>query len=285
MSKKTKENVTVIVTVKNEENTIRKLLNSLMHQSLKPKEIIVVDGGSSDGTWEILRKYCEKFKILKCFRKFGLNIAQGRNIAIRKAKSKLIASIDGGCYADKNWLKNLVKKWKETNSDVVAGVFKPWIKNQWDEIEGYIQCPDIRKLKDGWEPSSRSVLFTKEIWEKVGGYPEDTYTAEDTMFNKKLKAVSAKYALARNAIVYWKMRGNLSRIFRQFYLYGIGDRKTHMWVYKKFIILFYLLFPLSLLLETIYRVKKRNLKYLLFGIAINCSKRLGYLYGLVRGGK
>lgn len=159
----------------------------------------------------ILKTFSKKYKKLRIFRKVNFNIVQGRNYAVKLAKYHLIASIDVGCHADRNWLRNLYLKWKESKADVVAGVFKPWIELEWDEREGYFQVPDIRKLKDDWEPSSRSILFRKEIWKIVGGYPENTYTAEDTLFNKRLEKINAKYILSKDAIVYWKMRGSLKK--------------------------------------------------------------------------
>lgn len=276
--------VSVILTVKNEQKNIEKLISSLLSQTYPPSEIIVVDGGSTDGTWEYLKKLKKKISKLKCYRKPGFNIAMGRNFAIKKAKNNLIASIDGGCYADRKWLENLVKKWVETKSDIVAGVFKPWIKKSWDKIEGLLQCPNIKKLKDGWEPSARSMLFTKEIWKKVNGFPENLLTAEDTIFNKSLKKVCAKYSLAKNAIVYWEMRGSLFKIFQQYYRYGKGDFQSKIWKYDKkkifLIFLFFTLhFPLLVFFDTLWRVRRLNPSYLFFGFFINLSKRYGYCLG------
>lgn len=279
-----KPRVSVITTVKNEKQSIRKLILSLVYQTYKPTEIIIVDGGSTDGTWEIIQKLRKKYpKIIKPYKKPGFNISMGRNFAIEKAKSSLIASIDGGCYADKKWLENLVKRWIETRGDVIAGVFKPWIESYRDEIEGYIQCPDVRKLKDGWEPSSRSVLFTKEVWKKVGGYPIHLYTAEDTLFNVKLKKIGARFYLAKDAIVYWRMRKSVSAIFIQFYKYGQGDAVAGTWGFgkKKIFLQLSPLLLLPIILFDSMRVfsKMRTCTSLMYSLLFSASKRLGYIVG------
>jgi len=221
--------VAVISTLYNEESNVKELLDSIANQILKPDEIIIVDGGSTDNTIRILKEYKKtKLKNLKIIVKKGANIAQGRNIAIKYAKGELIATIDGGCIADKDWLKNLVEIHKKHNADVVAGVFKPLSKNLFEFVEGELICPDISKLPDDWPPSSRSALFTKEAWERVGGYPENLYTAEDTMFNFKLKKAGFKYKVARKALVYWRMRPNMKKLFKQYYLYGKGDGQVRL---------------------------------------------------------
>jgi glycosyltransferase involved in cell wall biosynthesis len=54
--------ISVICTVKNEEKTIEKLINSLINQRLRPMEIIIVDGGSTDNTWKLISKISKKYK-------------------------------------------------------------------------------------------------------------------------------------------------------------------------------------------------------------------------------
>jgi glycosyltransferase involved in cell wall biosynthesis len=276
--------ISVICTVKNEEETIEKLINSLIHQKLKPMEIIIVDGGSTDSTWKLISKISRKYKgLIKPYLKNGYNIAQGRNYAIRKSRGKLVASIDGGCYADKSWLEELYREWKRSKADVVSGVFKPWIENYWDEIEGYFQCPSIKRLSKDWNPSSRSVLFTKRIWRKVDGYPEDLYTAEDTIFNKKLREIGAKYSIAKNAVVYWRMRRNLYKIFVQFSRYAEGDVKARTYKEKKFILFLILVMSFIFVsLETFIRIRKLSIRHYFIGFFINCAKRFGYFYGFIK---
>ena len=57
----------------------------------------------------------------------------------------------------------------------------------------------------------------------MGGYPENLYTGEDTLFNSKLEQAGFTFKVANKAIVYWRMRPNLKKWLKQFYLYGRGD--------------------------------------------------------------
>ena len=76
--------VSVIVTVKNEGEAIRPLLDSLIQQSQLPDELVICDGGSTDNTLEVLSEY-KTWLPLKILVAPDSNISQGRNIAIAAA--------------------------------------------------------------------------------------------------------------------------------------------------------------------------------------------------------
>ena len=132
--------VSIVITVKNEAKSIAEFLDSLVVQE-EPFEIIIVDANSKDDTQEIIRKYSEKYKQIKLFIHEGSR-GEGRNFGVSKAKGDIIAFTDGGCRADKNWLKELKKKMEE-GFDVVAGKtvdvgpFKDIIERVKIEYKGY----------------------------------------------------------------------------------------------------------------------------------------------------
>src|SRR5690554_3154764 len=99
--------VTVVATVLNNGDTVSQLIDSILNQSKKADEIIVVDGGSKDNTVSVLQKYQEGHKNLKIISD-NLNKAESRNVGIEEAKYKIIAQIDGSCVADRDWLENLL---------------------------------------------------------------------------------------------------------------------------------------------------------------------------------
>jgi cellulose synthase/poly-beta-1,6-N-acetylglucosamine synthase-like glycosyltransferase len=78
-------------------------------------------------------------------------------------------------------------------------------------------------VPDDWPPSSRSAAFTKKVWKKSGGYPEELYTAEDSIFNYRLKAIGARFKVARGAKSYWRPRANFSKFFKQYFTYARGN--------------------------------------------------------------
>ena len=96
--------VTIIATVLNEVKEIARLVPSLLAQDPPPAEVIIVDGGSTDGTWDWLLQAQRENPILLAIRDESCNlkrspgpISRGRNVAIAAARSQIIACTDAGC--------------------------------------------------------------------------------------------------------------------------------------------------------------------------------------------
>jgi len=212
--------ISVISTVLNEEKNIKCFIKSLLHQTKKPDKIIVVDGGSKDKTYEILKKISKKNKILKIFQKNGTNISQGRNYAIKKTKNQVIVSADAGGEYKKDWLEKLIKGF---NKNVGFGTDKPLIKNDFQKV---LAKKILHKNVCG---SSRNMIFSKKIWREAGKYPEDIERGEDTLFDERIKSLGYKIPKISDAICYWEMRENLKQVRKQYYEYGYWDGI----VYKK----------------------------------------------------
>jgi len=222
MGKGTK--ISLISTVLNESENIREFLNSIISQTKKPDEFIIVDGGSTDGTYEILKEYARKYKWIKVFVKKGCTIGEGRNYAIKMANNEIIAVCDAGCIYDKFWLEKIIKPIIDENADVVVGVYKPYYTNDFEFFQGILFVPSEEKIYGNpSRMSSRCIAFKKEVWKKVGGYPNSS-AGEDTLFNLKVLSSDFKIHFTKSAIVYWRMRRNLKEVFKQFYRYGAGDK-------------------------------------------------------------
>jgi len=224
MPKKRLKEVSLITTVLNEADNIKEFMDSILNQTVLPREFIIVDGGSTDGTYEILEEYAKKYKWIKIYQAKGASIGKGRNIAIEKAKGKIIAVTDAGCIVDKKWLENLYKTFRKYNGkyEVISGIYECIGKSTIQKAMSIVVCPDNKTLPDDVEPSSRSTLFTKKAWKKASGYP-NTSTADDAIFNIKLKLNGVKFKIARDAKVYWIMKKDIKSFSRQFFRYGFGD--------------------------------------------------------------
>ena len=84
--------VSVIFTVLNEAGALPRLLDSLAAQTRQPDEVVVCDGGSHDGTLDLLR--AEERLPLRVIESPGANISRGRNVAIAAATGDVIACTD-----------------------------------------------------------------------------------------------------------------------------------------------------------------------------------------------
>jgi glycosyltransferase involved in cell wall biosynthesis len=191
-------------------------------------EVVIVDGGSSDATSEIIRKFSEenpKFGIRlivdsSCSKKHSHGpIAKGRNRAISEAKNEIIAITDAGCRLAPDWLQKLILPLVDGQADVVIGGFT--VLSPTREMEDL--CKPFESGNGELQGSSRSFALTKSSWSEVGGYPELTYTAEDTLFVKNLKKKGFRFKSVPNAIVEWVPARTKEELRCKLIAYGEGD--------------------------------------------------------------
>ncbi len=110
--------ISVIVPVYNVEDYIARCLDSLVNQTLKDMEIIVVNDGTKDNSQDIIDKYVKKYKNVKSFIKENGGLSSARNFGIKKAKGDYISFIDSDDYVELDMFEKMYKKIIEDKSDV-----------------------------------------------------------------------------------------------------------------------------------------------------------------------
>lgn len=221
--------VSVIATVLNEQKSIGALLDSLVAQTRQPDEVVIVDGGSTDGTMDIVAAYFEKLPLKLLFLPDS-NISQGRNHAIRHASGELIASTDAGTRLVPEWLAELAAPIERGDARVTAGFFLSDPQSVFELALGAATLPELRDIRpERFMPSSRSVAFLKSDWEAIGGYPEWLDYCEDLILDFGLEEHCGPFAFAPRAIAHFRPRTSLRAFARQYYRYARGDGKADLW--------------------------------------------------------
>ncbi len=222
--------ISVISTVLNEGESIRRLLDSLAAQTRKPDEIVIADGGSRDNTVAILREYEAKLP-LRVLVEPGANISAGRNRAIAAAAGEIIAVTDAGVRLANDWLERITQPLLDDPSlEVVSGFFEADARTPFEKALGATTLPLLDEIDpQTFLPSSRSVAFRKSAWITVGGYPEWLDYCEDLIFDLRLRATAAPTTFEPRARVYFRPRPTLEAFFKQYYRYARGDGKADLW--------------------------------------------------------
>lgn len=216
--------VSLIATLLNEEQSLPEFLDSVLAQSRAPEEVVLVDGGSTDRSCEIIQGYIERGAPIKLLVAPGANRSQGRNIAIRAAHGPIIAASDAGCRLAPDWLERIVAPLECGEAQVAAGYYAPQATTLVERAIAAATVPGADEVNPAtFLPSSRSVAFLQEVWNIVGGYPENTSEAEDTLFDLALKGAGAKFCFVPQALVYWRQHERFSKLFWQFYRYAKSD--------------------------------------------------------------
>ncbi|HET89501.1 MAG TPA: glycosyltransferase [Chloroflexi bacterium] len=222
--------VSVVATVLNEAASLRRLLDSLVAQTRPPDEVVVCDGGSTDGTVQLLEEAAADLN-LRVVQRTGANISQGRNAAIEAATGEIIAVTDAGVRLSPGWLEEIVAPFeRDEGAQAVAGFFVPDPQTVFEMAMGATVLPQVQEIApQRFLPSSRSVAFRKAVWEAVGGYPEWLDYCEDLIFDFRVRERYGPFIFAPQAIVHFRPRPNLRAFFLQYYRYARGDGKADLW--------------------------------------------------------
>jgi len=219
--------ISVIATVRNESSTIRSFLETLLRQTLRPDEIVIVDGRSTDGTHEILAEFERAGRIRLISQ--DCNIAQGRNLGIGHSNNELVAITDAGCRVDPFWLQKIAECFATGDRpDVVAGNFAFDCHTEFERAVVFATFSPSREAGPvaQYYPSSRSVAFRKSAWKAAGGYPEWLYAAEDTLLNIRLRQLGYKFVFCKDAIVHWRPREGWGKLAKQRFNFSRGNARV-----------------------------------------------------------
>ena len=197
--------VSVIVPVYNVEEYIAKCLDSLVKQTLKDIEIIVVNDGSPDNSQEIIDKYVKKYKNVKSYIKKNGGLSDARNYGLKYAKGKYIAFVDSDDYVDKTMMEKMYNTAIDNDLDIVVCdsielkgnnqiLKKSNLHYSDDVVKNYIISPPM-----AWSRMYKEEIFNKNEFTKGIYY-------EDLDFTPSLVNVTKKIGFIEEGLYYYVQR-------------------------------------------------------------------------------
>jgi len=221
--------VSVCITVLNAQGLIGPLLESLLNQTKKADEIVIVDGGSSDNTLEVIKHFQKKNREIKLLLEKCLR-SEGRNLAVEISNNSVVAMTDAGCIPKKNWLEKITAPLQYPEVDISAGVYKARGESPMQKALGVFLGFPLAKVGEDFLPTTRSIAFRREAWERVGGFPKSrANSAEDTEFNYKAVKLGLKYSRVKDAIVEWGIPQSLKEGLKTMQDYAKWDTRYGIW--------------------------------------------------------
>ena len=215
--------VSVVIPVRDEESSIRELLDSLLAQTRPPDEIVITDGGSVDATPQIIEDYIRRGAPVRLIRAGAALPGRGRNLGAAQASFEWLAFTDAGIRLADNWLEALIAKAETSDAiDVVYGSWEPLTNTFFKQCAAIAYVPPPAS-QDGVVVRPRSIasaLLRREAWQAVNGFPEDLRSAEDLVFMDRLQSASYQTTFEPRAQVYWDLRPTLWSTFRRFLIYS-----------------------------------------------------------------
>ena len=273
--------ITVIIPTYNEEKVLTDCIESLGKQTLTDFEIIVVDDGSTDNTWQLLSEIRNsKFEIRK-LRAKHVGAGAARNLGAKSAKGEILVFVDADMTFDKNFLDKLTQPIRNNFS---KGTFsKEEVVSNWDNF--WARCWNIN---EGWEekhrhpknypdkqPVFRAIL--KSEFEKVAGFTPGGYNDDWSLWEK----LGYEATSAPGAIFYHKNPSSLGEIFR--HAKWVGKRKYKMGFIGYAVALLRASLPVSLAIGLYKGFKSKDLQFMIFKIVYDFGILIGILQYMFSG--
>lgn len=224
--------ISVIIPVRNEAASIGRLVEDLLAQTLPPAEIVITDGGSTDATPAILSQYVTNGAPIRLLRESAALPGRGRNLAAAQAANEWLAFIDAGTRPERTWLESLAKRAQEKSDiDVVYGSFEPVADTLFKRcaVMAYTSPPQEIEGKPVRSRSVASLLMRRNVWQTVGGFPENLRSAEDLLFLNKIEQMNFRIANAPEALVHWQVQATPWSTFKRFVVYARNNMLAGLW--------------------------------------------------------
>lgn len=203
--------VSIITVVFNGSKTIKYTIESVINQTYKNIEYIVIDGNSSDNTLDIVNNYKDDIDIIMSEKDHGLWDAINKGIGLATGSVVGILHSDD-FYTDNNVLQRVVSKLEETNSDTVFADLLYIKDDNLDLVLRYFSAKNFtpKKLTYGLMPPHPTFFVKRSVYEQYGTYRLDLKIASDyEIFFRLLYKNKVSYSYINFPIV--KMRiGGLS---------------------------------------------------------------------------
>lgn len=209
----------VIISAHNEEEYIEKCVLSLLNQSILPNEIIVVDDGSSDRTWELLKKLQKivhkKNIIYKIYKKNHIGQSRARNYGTKHSTGEILIFPDADMYFDKKYIEFLIKPiiGKKAIASFTKEEYVGNADNIWSQcwsINSYL--PFHKRIPDDMPDRTNNIRAIKrEYFIKAGGFSDVGFNNDITILDKL--GLPQGSIVAPGAVCYHNNTASLSKVF------------------------------------------------------------------------
>lgn len=214
--------VEVIVITRDREKSLRRLLKSLVLQTVKPVRVLIIDNGSDiDQCKKVVREFSGLLK-LKLIRELKIGIAHARNRGLVESEGEIIAFIDDDCEADVNWVEKIINSHDKhpeavaiqgkvesyPKSGILATIFEvvynSWLHNN-TVLKHYLNVLD-----------TKNISFKKLKLKKMNVRFDPFFKrGSDVDFAQQVLSRKQKIFFENQVLVYHWERSNLISFFRQ----------------------------------------------------------------------
>lgn len=220
--------LSVIIPVLNELNHLDELLVSIKHLDLIPKEILLVDGGSVDGTRQKIYEYSQKDRSIILIENPDKYVSQGFNKAFNLAKGTYISLIGAHAEYPPNYFQKCIEVIEKGECDAAGGFLIQKGKTTMGDAIALAMSSKFGVGDTAFRTEPRrmyvdSVAFAvyhRKIFETIGLLDEELIRNQDDEFHYRLNRAGFRILMLPDLQIVYYVRDSLSKLFSQYYQYG-----------------------------------------------------------------
>ena len=272
--------VSAVLPIHNGEKFIAKCINSLIRQSVKFNEIIIVDDASTDNSVKLIKKF--PVRLIQLNKNLGRSAA--RNKGFEESKNEIVFFAEDDAFYGKDFLKYCLPHFK--NKKVAGVIGKQFVSNANESI--WTKCKDAERKSTFQNYIPFSVwMYRRELFKRAKGFDEKIDYGEDVDLSQRIKKMGFKLVYEPKAKWFHYEPNSLKKIIQRSWNFGLGIgsfyKKNN---YPKTVLLdflFFLSFPVSvffpsaLIYPSIFLLLKLTISFRFFSFL----KLRHWLFGFV----
>jgi glycosyltransferase involved in cell wall biosynthesis len=207
---------------------IKDAIESVLSQTYADVQYIVIDGGSTDGSLDIIQSYTDRISIIVSEPDEGIYDAMNKGLAL--ASGEVVAFLNADdFYAHSSVIEHAIGVFQKTNADVVyadldyvSRTDKSKVVRKWRSGEF-----GLNRFKQGWMPPHPTFFAKRSLYQQFGGYKQELNSSADYELMLRFCFVNrAKVAYLPEVLVKMRLGGQSNRSFKNRLLANLQDRKA-----------------------------------------------------------
>lgn len=221
--------ITVICPTYNEENYIDKVLEFFVKAIPKEKELLIIDGGSSDNTIKIVKQWSELNDNIHLLENPDQYVPYALNIGIKSSNGDPVIRLDSHSKYDDNYFEKIIETFNTTGADIVGGAMNAIGESNFQKAVAFATrtkfgVGDSKIHQESYRGESDHVYlgaWRRKLFDEIGYFDERLKRNQDDEFHYRARSSGKKIYLNPDIKSYYYPRNSISRLIKQYFQYGL----------------------------------------------------------------
>lgn len=221
--------ITVLCPTYNEAEYIEKVLKFFINAKPTDKELLIIDGGSSDGTKKIVNDWTNKYSNIRLLENENKYVPFALNIGIKNSKGDPIIRLDAHTEYAEDYFVQIIKTFNDTGADIVGGPMNAIGKTNFQIAVAHATSTvfgvgDSKIHKARYKGESDHVYlgaWRRKLFDEIGYFDERLKRNQDDEFHYRARSLGKRIYLNSEIKSFYYPRNSFSKLISQYFQYGL----------------------------------------------------------------